>query len=370
MFSFPGRQIPNRQSSVFPQILTAQFVAETQTCFFGRMLIHICSEKVCKTRLQRKRIVSAAMPWQNKTGDYGNGSTRQLPRFSPSEKKKPQKTQLNTNKVCWTPSCVSVKQSTDVLSNILMNYYRFSPEILKDSEGTKADWKDFSQKPRFFCSPPSFIFLSPCTSFLSRSHSEPNCHENELLICSPKEFLMPRGPDSRNTTLVMWSTNNFPGLHCLSKTLSPADADHVRNDLVKGRPAFIPAQRCQMGRVRTSKHVNPRPPPPTHTSPRHSWSSEQEVSPQSTFQSTQFDCQQVNWRVLRWNSSETPGGWRLSRLPLCWIWGPAFLLAQHCCYYQFYFDGTVQINWLRKQRLQIMAATKNVFLPSINRLTA
>lgn len=120
--------------------------------------------------------------------------------------------------------------------------------------------KRFQSKASFFCSPPSFIFLSPCTSFLSRSHSEPNCHENELLICSPKEFLMPRGPDSRNTTLVMWSTNNFPGLHCLSKTLSPADADHVRNDLVKGRPAFIPAQRCQMGRVRTSKHVNPRPP--------------------------------------------------------------------------------------------------------------
>lgn len=79
---------------------------------------------------------------------------------------------------------------------------------------------------------------------------------------------MPRRPDSRTTTLVMWSTNNFPGLHWLSKALFHADADHVRNVLVKGWPAFIPAQRCQMGRVRISKHVNPQqrqvdPPPPT-----------------------------------------------------------------------------------------------------------
>lgn len=169
-----------------------------------------------------------------------------------------------------------------------------SSENLEHFEGTKADWKDFQSKASFFCFPPSFIFLSSPTSFLSRSHSEPDCHENELLICSPKEFLVPRRPDSRNTTLVMWSTNNFPGLHCLSKTLFPADADHGRNDLVKGRPAFIPAQRCQMGRVRTSKHVNPRrrrlgpSSPPSPPSPRHSWFSVWEVSPQSTFQSPSF----------------------------------------------------------------------------------
>lgn len=30
---------------------------------------------------------------------------------------------------------------------------------------------------------------------------------------------MPRRPDSRNTMVVVWSTNNFPGLHCLSKAL-------------------------------------------------------------------------------------------------------------------------------------------------------
>lgn len=66
----------------------------------------------------------------------------------------------------------------------------------------------------FFCShsnlPLYFLFLPP---------SQCNCHENELLICFPKEFLMPRRPDSRNTMVVVWSTNNFPGLHCLSKAL-------------------------------------------------------------------------------------------------------------------------------------------------------
>lgn len=61
----------------------------------------------------------------------------------------------------------------------------------------------------------SFFFFSS----LSLSHSQCNRHENELLICFPKEFLMPRRPDSRNTTVVVWSTNNFPGLHCLSKAL-------------------------------------------------------------------------------------------------------------------------------------------------------
>lgn len=63
----------------------------------------------------------------------------------------------------------------------------------------------------------SFILLVSSISFLS--HSQCNCHENELLICFPKEFLMPRRPDSRNAMVVVWSTNNFPGLHCLSKAL-------------------------------------------------------------------------------------------------------------------------------------------------------
>lgn len=67
----------------------------------------------------------------------------------------------------------------------------------------------------FFVFPHSSLFLH----FLSLSHSQCNCHENELLICFPKEFLMPRRPDSRNTMVVVWSTNNFPGLHCLSKAL-------------------------------------------------------------------------------------------------------------------------------------------------------
>lgn len=34
--------------------------------------------------------------------------------------------------------------------------------------------------------------------------------------------------------------------------------DHVRNVVVKGFSAFLLTQRCQMERVRISKHVNPR----------------------------------------------------------------------------------------------------------------
>lgn len=71
------------------------------------------------------------------------------------------------------------------------------------------------RKPRPFKYQPVFSFL-PQLPFI---HSKFSCHENELLICFPKEFLMPCRPDSRNTTVVVWSTNNFPGLHCLSKAL-------------------------------------------------------------------------------------------------------------------------------------------------------
>lgn len=48
-------------------------------------------------------------------------------------------------------------------------------------------------------------------------NSQSDCHENELLICFPKEFLMPHRSDSLSEMVVVWSTNNFPGLHCLSK---------------------------------------------------------------------------------------------------------------------------------------------------------
>lgn len=81
--------------------------------------------------------------------------------------------------------------------------------------------KSVWNKNPVFCSPLHsshplcFLFFSPP----SLSHSQCNRHENELLICFPKEFLMPRRPDSRNTMVVVWSTNNFPGLHCLSKAL-------------------------------------------------------------------------------------------------------------------------------------------------------
>ena len=67
-----------------------------------------------------------------------------------------------------------------------------------------------------------FLSLSPSLSLslsLSLFHSQCNCHENELLICFPKEFLMPCRPDSSNTMVVVWSTINFPGLHCFSKAL-------------------------------------------------------------------------------------------------------------------------------------------------------
>ena len=81
-------------------------------------------------------------------------------------------------------------------------------------------WKEVLFKRRLF-SPLTHLSLS--LLFLPLPHSQYNCHENELLICFPKEFLMPRRPDSRNTTVVVWSTNNFPGLHCLSKALFHPD---------------------------------------------------------------------------------------------------------------------------------------------------
>lgn len=75
-------------------------------------------------------------------------------------------------------------------------------------------------KPRSFKYNPVFSFPSFITlSQLPFIHSKFSCHENELLICFPKEFLMPCRLDSRNTMVVVWSTNNFPGLHCLSKAL-------------------------------------------------------------------------------------------------------------------------------------------------------
>lgn len=80
--------------------------------------------------------------------------------------------------------------------------------MLINDTSNKSIWK--KAWVLFSCLP--FYFLSLC-------HSQCNCHENELLICFPKEFLMPRRPDSRNTMVVVWSTNNFPGLHCISKAL-------------------------------------------------------------------------------------------------------------------------------------------------------
>lgn len=74
-------------------------------------------------------------------------------------------------------------------------------------------WSNLFSKKAYFPHPP----LPFC--FLSLPHSQCNCHENELLICFPKEFLMPHRPDSRNTMVVVWSTNNFPGLQWLSKAL-------------------------------------------------------------------------------------------------------------------------------------------------------
>lgn len=81
----------------------------------------------------------------------------------------------------------------------------------------KKTRKMFQWKSRYFFL--FFLLSSLFLCFLSLSHSQCNCHENELLICFPKEFLMPHRPDSRNTMVVVWSTNNFPGLHCLSKAL-------------------------------------------------------------------------------------------------------------------------------------------------------
>lgn len=40
-----------------------------------------------------------------------------------------------------------------------------------------------------------------------------------LLICFPKEFLVPPGLTAAVQRVVVWSTNNFPGLQCFSKEL-------------------------------------------------------------------------------------------------------------------------------------------------------
>lgn len=119
-------------------------------------------------------------------------------------------------------------------------------------------WKKkiHNKKKKSLC----FVFPHSCPPlyFLSHSHSQCDCHENELLICFPKEFLMPRRPDSRNTMVVVWSTNNFPGLHCLWKALFHLALIMWKMSLSKGSSAFLLTQRCQMERVRISKHVNPR----------------------------------------------------------------------------------------------------------------
>lgn len=48
-----------------------------------------------------------------------------------------------------------------------------------------------------------------------------------------------------------WASLHFKG------TIS-SGPDHVKNVVVKGFSAFLLTQRCQMERVRISKHVNPR----------------------------------------------------------------------------------------------------------------
>lgn len=62
-----------------------------------------------------------------------------------------------------------------------------------------------------------FVFPHSCLLLGFPFNSQCDCHENELLICFPKEFLMPHRSDSLSEMVVVWSTNNFPGLHCLSK---------------------------------------------------------------------------------------------------------------------------------------------------------
>lgn len=63
------------------------------------------------------------------------------------------------------------------------------------------------------------------------------------------------GPDSCNTEVVVWSTNNFPGLQCLSKGIFFFQPDHVKNVTVKGSLLFF-SHKDVRWRVRLSKHVN------------------------------------------------------------------------------------------------------------------
>lgn len=102
-----------------------------------------------------------------------------------------------------------------------------------------------------------FLLTLPSLSVLSLFHSPFNCHENELLICFPKEFLKPRKawqPQYDGCCAVnkqfSWASLPFKGTFSLGP-------DHVKNVVVKGSSAFLLTQRCQMERVRISKHVNP-----------------------------------------------------------------------------------------------------------------
>lgn len=163
-------------------------------------------------------------------------------------------------------------------------------KLLEDFEGTKVDWKDaqFSQKPVFFVSPlHSFIFLSffhsSSTSFLSFSLS--------FGAQLPWKWTINLFPKGIPYAAQAWQPQ-YDACYVVNKQFSwaslpfkgtfHAGADHVRNVLVKGWPAFIPhAQRCQTGRVRTSKHVNPHQRqlgPLSSSALLHSWFSASEAS--------------------------------------------------------------------------------------------
>lgn len=120
--------------------------------------------------------------------------------------------------------------------------------------------KSVWNKNPVFCSPLHsshplcFLFFF---SSLSLSHSQCNRHENELLICFPKEI-----PHATQA----WQPQ-YDGCCVVNKQFSWASLplkgtfssgpDHVKNVVVKGFSAFLLTQRCQMERVRISKHVNP-----------------------------------------------------------------------------------------------------------------
>lgn len=130
-------------------------------------------------------------------------------------------------------------------------YYRSEFFCLKEKMA-RPKRSPFQQKPSFFVfSPHSSFFLSLSFSFSAQL---------------PWKWTINLFPKGIPYATQAWQPQ-YDGCYVVNKQFSWASlpfkgtfssgADHVKNVVVKGFSAFIPTQRCQMERVRISKHVNP-----------------------------------------------------------------------------------------------------------------